>query len=207
MQNKSIVSQLVWGLLAGAFAALMVWIALGAINKTYAQEENNCSYECTQTIPWCLNWKWFHCTEWGVKCIKHELVCTEPDPTPSPEPSVEPSATPEPPPLSEARGCRDNCQPKYEPILCHGENPPQVQFNVKRTSPTSVQLNWWAITGVDHYSVLYGYESENEMGIPYLKPDATQVDINGLEANRYINVRMMAEYPNKCVSWSTIIDP
>lgn len=214
MRNKSIVSQLVWGLLAGALAALMVWIALGAINKTYAKEPlDNCHNECTLSIPWCYRWYGFTCWGWTTKCLEHKLVCELPDPTPSPEASVEPSATPEasasasPVPLSEAHGCRDNCQPKYEPILCHGENPPQVQFSVKRTSPTSVQLNWWAITGVDHYSVLYGYESENEMGIPFVKPDATQVDINGLKANQYINVRMMAEYPNKCVSWSTIIDP
>lgn len=227
MQNKGIVAQAVYAIICALIGALFMFMLLGAINQTYAQEPlDDCHKECAVSIPWCYNWSWKGCTKWGTKCLEHKLVCELPDPTPtptpSPQPSVEPSpipceqteegcpipsVTPSPVPLSEAHGCRDNCQPKYEPILCHGENPPQVQFSVTRTSPTSVQLNWWAITGVDHYSVLYGYKSENEMGIPFVKPDATQIDINGLKANQYINVRMMAEYPNKCVSWSTTIDP
>lgn len=215
MRNKSIVSQLVWGLLAGALAALMVWIALGAINKTYAKEPlDNCHNECTLSIPWCYRWYGFTCWGWTTKCLEHKLVCELPDPTPSPliNPSPSPVTPIEPSPISLSNppsSCRESCDKHVEPPVCSKTLPNKPSFTFVPVYPNGLTMNWFENDeNTTNWAISYGYSQENlDMGVPFLPIGARSYTIQGVDLNRHVWMQLHRFNTGECRVSSDVVDP
>lgn len=120
-----------------------------------------------------------------------------------------------PEPTKAVDTCTSNCGwspsfPHDEGISineCHGDVPKAPILAFTRLSPTSVRFNWWPMDNIDHFSLIYGYKSENEMGVAYIPGNATEITVNGLQANTYIYARLWAEQSNYCGNWSLVVDP
>jgi len=83
--------------------------------------------------------------------------------------------------------------------------PKAVILAYKRVTPTQVVLNWWP-EAVDFYALTYGYQNEPEtMGVPNISKDATEITIDGLRPNAYINASIWS-FKNNCAV-TTTVDP
>ena len=135
--------------------------------------------------------------------VECEEECNEPSPTPTPE--ATPEAVPSPGPG--ASGCSQDCHPDYHAPTCngvYGDRPVITTFS--RVTPTDVKIHWVGNNN-DYFAVNYGYSADGLVyGIPHLDSSASEVDLNGVEANRNLFVQVTG-FRGECSQQSEVIDP
>jgi hypothetical protein len=197
--------------------------------------EKECSTSCDNCNDTNKYWKYSQGSGWmNGQCPVPTSTPTPtntPTSTPTPTPTEEPIPTPtiEPTPTAVPElSCEEQVKagtwkgehecgwsPKpwepgqYSPATCGGifTDKPLLQHFV-RVSPTEIELGWWRpVSGVDKYSLIYGYkETEMIHGVINIPGNSTGLTIGALRPNTYTFFQLWA-WRGECVTKSTVIDP